>query len=398
MTITGDTKKVPDLLRAVYSMEKGEDVNKCISCGVCSSSCPYSQYMDRSIRHVIASLRDKKFQELMECRTMWMCIGCVTCAARCPKGINIPDILISTIREAKLFEAQEIPSELQEAMESTLRYGNPLGESPKKRDNWIKDGGVPVTLLKDKKEVDVLWFVGSYPSYYPANIDITRKLARIFHGLEIDFAILGSEEQDTGDSLRLAGENGLFELLMEKNIKSFKKYKFKKIVVTDPHDYNALLNEYPGLSGKYEILHYTQFLARYIDVLKAGFKNHLNYTVTFHDPCYLGRKNKEYEAPRKLINTIPGIKFVEMPWNRETSLCCAGGGGAMWLDGFIQEHSPIRVSDIRLKMAVDTGADVLAVCCPFEISRFTDSIKVTNNEGRIKVKDIAELLYESLYE
>jgi len=273
MTVTGETKKVPNILKAIYSMEEGEKVNNCISCGVCSSSCPYGQYMDRSIRWMIAAARDGKFEELMSCRAIWMCIGCVTCAARCPKGINKPDTLISAIREAILCEAKGIPAELQDALESTLRYGNPLGESPKKRDKWTEDSPVPVKILKKCKETDVLWFVGSYPSYYPANIEITKKLARIFHGLEVDFAILGAEEKDSGDSFRLAGESGVFELMMEQNIKSFKKYKFNKIVVTDPHDYNALVNKYAGVSRKYEILHYTQFLEKNLDTLKAGFKN-----------------------------------------------------------------------------------------------------------------------------
>lgn len=390
------TEKIPDILQAVYSMEDGEKINHCISCGVCSSSCPYAQYMDRSIRWMIAAARDRKFEDLMKCRAIWMCIGCVTCAARCPRGINKPDTLIASVREAILCTAKEIPAELQDALESAVRYGNPLGESPNKRDKWVAGAGVPVKVMKKCKEADILWFVGSYPSYYPANVEITKKLAWIFQGLELDFAILGVEEQDTGDSFRLAGEAGLFELLMEKNMKAFKKYKFNKIVVTDPHDYNALVRKYPGVSKKYEILHYTQLLNKHLTALKAGFKNKLDYTVTYHDPCYLGRKNDIYDEPRDLLKAIPGLTLVEMPWNRKTSLCCAGGGGAMWLDGFIQENSPIRASDIRVKMAVDTGASILAVACPYEISRFNDSIKVNNFDGKLRVKDIGELIYEAM--
>jgi Fe-S oxidoreductase len=298
--------------------------------------------------------------------------------------------IMPAVREQAVL-AGNVPPELQEVFEHTLEYGNPLGESPRKRADWAKDAGVEVPILSQvKRPVDVLWYVECYPAYHPRGKDASRALARIFHALDVDFGILGIEEKCTCDSQRLAGERGLFEELAEQNIKTLKKYKFQKILVTDPHALNAFRKEYPALGGDFEVVHYTTYLAPLMG--KLDLKNKLDLKVTFHDPCYLGRHNGEFEAPRKMIEALPGVELTEMARCKLNSYCCGGGGGGMWLDGFMSEHVTERLSERRVREAVETGADVLAVCCPYEVSRFEDAVKSTGNEGKLLVRDIAELV------
>jgi Fe-S oxidoreductase len=300
-----------------------------------------------------------------------------------------------TRTKEEMLLAGKIPVELQAALENSRRYYNPLGESPRKRAAWTQGFEPEIPILgKVKRPVDVLWFVGDYPSYHPRAQVTSRALAKVFNALGVDFAILGPEESSDGDSQRLAGERGLFEMLAEKNGQAFARYKFKQIVTTDPHAYNALKNEYPALGISYPVQHYSQFLTERLDQLSPLFKKEIKARVTFHDPCYLGRANGIYEEPRLLLNAIPGLTLVEMSHHRETSLCCGGGGGGMWLDGFQWEKAHTRLSEWRVREAVAAGADVLAVACPYETPRFEDATKTAQKTGQLAVKDIVELLAE----
>jgi Fe-S oxidoreductase len=272
-----------------------------------------------------------------------------------------------------------------------------MGESPRKRAEWAKgiEPEIPV-LRKAKQPVDVLWFVGDYPSYHPRVQQTSRALAEVFNTMGVDFGILGPEENSDGDSQRLAGERGLFEMLAEKNDRVLSKYEFNQIITTDPHAYNALKNEYPALGISYPVQHYTQFLAERLEQLKPLLKKEVKATVTYHDPCYLGRANGVYDEPRALLTAIPGLELVEMSHTRETSLCCGGGGGGMWLDGFQWEKANVRLSEWRIREAVSVSADVLAVACPYEAPRFEDAAKMVQGAGGLAVKDIIELLAESM--
>jgi Fe-S oxidoreductase len=291
--------------------------------------------------------------------------------------------------------AGNVPNELQDALMNSQRYGNPLGESPRKRAEWIKDLDFEIPLLaKYRKPVDVLWFVGDYPSYHPRIQGITKNVAQLFNKLGVDFGVLGPEENSDGDSQRLAGESGLFEMLAEKNGKAFSKYDFKEIITTDPHAYNAIKNEYPKLGIEYPVRHYTEFLAEQIDDFK--FKENGQQKITYHDPCYLGRVNEVFDPPRELLNAIPGVELVEMAHNKTTSLCCGGGGGGMWLDGFQWEKGQVRMSEWRVKEAVAAEADILAVACPYEPPRFEDATKTVEGAEKLIVKDIAELLVDAM--
>lgn len=185
-------------------------------------------------------------------------------------------------------------------------------------------------------------------------------------------------------------------MLAEKNGRIFSKYQFEKIITTDPHAYNALKNEYPSLGISYPVQHYTQFLAERIDQLKPLLKQEITANVTYHDPCYLGRVNGIFDEPRLLLEAVPGIKLTEMPHNRTTSLCCGGGGGGMWLDGFQWEKAHARLSEWRVLEAIEAGANILAVACPYEPPRFEDAVKMSQKAGQLVVKDIIELLADAL--
>jgi Fe-S oxidoreductase len=249
-------------------------------------------------------------------------------------------------------------------------------------------------MAKEKKPVDLLWYVECHYSYHQRGKDAAVALARILDALGADFGILGHEEKCAGEDMRLGGEKGLFELLAEQNIAAMGKYQFQKLLVTDPHAFNAFKHFYPALGGDYDVIHYSQYLAPKMEGLSLPQK--IAKRVTFHDPCYLGRHNGEYEAPRQVLRAIPGLELVEMERNRENSACCGGGGGGMYLDGYLATFQKERLSEVRVKEAVATGAEIMVVACPYEVSRFEDAVKSTGNEGKLQVLDLAEIVAKAM--
>ena len=381
-------------LEEITALPGGESLGWCYQCAKCVGVCPVDIVGDYGPRKIHRDVL--RGTSLLDHPNLWLCTTCANCLRVCPKEVDMIRIMPAA-REAAINRGTEIPPELQKVFEATDRYGNPLGENPRKRVDWTKSAGVPVPIIAQlKRPVDVLWYVGSYPSYHPRGMDAARALARIFHALGVDFAILGIEEKEDGDSIRLAGEKGLFEKLAEANIKTFAKYPFARLVVFGPHEYNAFKNEYPKLGGEYAVQHYTQFLAEHLDRLTALMTRRVERVVTYHDPCYLSRHNGEYEAPRALLRAVPGVTLIEMPRTRENGYCCGGGGGGMWLDSFSRDHVRMRLSDRRVTEAVETGAQTLGICCPYEVSRFEDAVKSTGNDGRLDVRDIAELIDQAM--
>jgi Fe-S oxidoreductase len=370
------------LQQVIDTTPDGERIRLCLQCGACSGACPFGYVMDFPPHGMIAALRAGK--------------------------IPVTAGLTTRVKEEMLL-AGNVPSELQDALENAQRYNNPLGESPRKRAEWASAFEPEITIMaKAKRPVDVLWFVGDYASYHTRVIQSTRALAKILNALDVDFGILGPEEVSDGDSLRLAGETGLFEMMAEKNGQVFQKYQFNEIITTDPHAFNAIKNEYPNLDISYPVRHYTQFLADRLDQIKSLMKHPVEATVAFHDPCYLGRVNGVYEEPRQLLGAIPGVELAEMSHNRENSLCCGGGGGGMWLDGFQWEKAQARISEWRMREAVSAvgveeskdakehTAGILVVACPYEAPRFEDATKTVPGAERILVKDVAELLAKAM--
>ena len=398
--VTTAISKIPSFSETFYNslfeVDEGEQIRTCLQCAMCSGVCPFGYLMDFPPGKMIATLRADMFENVLKTDTVWMCISCYACTEVCPKKIPLTPGLMTRAKE-QLLLAGNIPKELQSALEFSQRYGNPLGESPRKRAQWAKGITPEVPIMqKTSQPVNVLWFVGDYPSYHPRAQLATKALAKIFNALGVNFGILGREENSDGDSQRLAGERGLFEMLAEKNGKAFSKYQFDEIVTTDPHAYNAFKNEYPKLGISYPVRHFTDFLVDRLDQLRPLLTQEIKASVTYHDPCYLGRANGVYDTPRILLEAIPGLELVEMSHNRETSLCCGGGGGGMWLDGFQWEKAHVRLSEWRIREAVSAGADILAVACPYESPRFEDAIKMVEGSGQLLVKDIAELLADAM--
>ena len=384
--------------KVLESTPRGERLKMCLQCGSCSGICPYGYAMDFTPHMLIAQLRAAEIEPILKSDTIWLCASCYACTNVCPVQIPLTAGVLTTFK-AELLTKGKVPSELQVALENTRRYGNTLGESPRKRADWA--GGLATTvpvMAVNRKPVDVLWYVGDYASYHLRVQSVSKALAAIFQALGINFGILGPEENNDGDFQCMTGESGLYEMMAIKNGKTFRKYQFREIVTTDPHAYNIFKNGYPSLGHPFPVKHHTQFLAERIDQLKPLFKREIKLKVTFHDPCYLGRVNSNnvYEEPRALLTAIPGVEFIEMPHNRTNTLCCGGGGGGNWLDGFTWEKTHARMSEWRVQEADEVGAQVLVVACPFETPRFEDAIKsIGINKGLI-VKDIAELLAEAM--
>ena len=384
-------------LSRILKLPQGDKLLSCIQCGMCSGVCPMGYAMDYGPRRMISALRAGRIEDVYRSDAIWLCVACFNCTYRCPVGVPITDRLIAGLREELLGRGVGVPPEMQAAFERTSRYGNPFGESPRKRDAWTKDAGVDVRVLHEGDSAEVLWWVGCFGSYNKRNQKDTVALARILNAIGVDFGILGSDERCSGD-LRCTsqGEEGLFDALYQHNAAELGKRKFSEVLVGDPHAYNALRKEYPRLGTALSVRHYTQFLADRTSDLTRGMKKEITAKVTYHDACCLGRRNGEYEAPRDVLMTIPGIRLVEMPRNRENALCCGGGGGANWLDSFIWQRTRVPLPMQRVQEAAKTGAQVLAISCPLEVPRFEDAIKTSGLEGRLQVREVSHMVAEAL--
>jgi|TARA_Y100000310_G_scaffold131814_2_gene130946 Fe-S oxidoreductase len=381
-------------LDRVTDLSGGESMGWCYQCAECIGVCPVDNVGSYGPRKLYRKLQTGL--DLFNHPDLWLCTTCNNCLRVCPKEVDMMQIM-PAVREQAILDGN-VPGELQEMLQNVAEYGNPMGESARKRMRWLKKFDEPVRdLSKEPGEVDVLWYVSDYFSYHPRGNDAAKAMVRVFNRLGVDFGILGRDERCDGDSQRLCGESGLFEELAEHNHALFEQNPHERLVVSDPHAYNAFRNEYPKLTGtEYNVQHYTQFLAEKVEQLTEMFTGEFARKVTFHDPCYLGRHNNEYEAPRTLIEAVPGIEFVEMFCCKQQGYCCGGGGGGMWLDGMVADHTTERLSENRVREAVEVGAEVLVVCCPYEVSRFEDAVKSTGNDGKLEVLDIIEIIASCL--
>jgi len=375
----------------------GRNALTCIHCGVCKGTCPYGDVMDYPPRRIIGMLRAGLVERVLTSDSLINCVACYACMNKCPRGIRITETLLPVVKTEAFARLPDVPAELHKALVNTMRYGNPMGESPRKRSAWTGASEVPIPVLSEiGRPVDVLWIPECYTAYHPRGQDSARATAKLFQVLGVDFATLGNEEKCVGECARLLGERGLFDTLRDQNLKTFAKYKYNRIVTSGAHAYDAFVYIYPALGFDDPVEHTTPYFARHLKRLKPHLTRKLDYTVTYHDSCCLGRHNGLYTQPRMILDAIPGIKTVEMPHNRENAICCGGGGGGMWLDTYFKAKGYDRLSDRRVEEAVATGADVLAVSCPYEVSRFEDSLKVLGHDKRMVVRDVAELLAEAL--
>ncbi len=365
----------------------------CYQCGKCTGGCPVSLKSRLNIRRLmIEGILGRNLEHLSERLELWDCTTCKTCTLRCPRGLKPMDLVIGM--RGTLVEEGHIPKTIIEAMENSYKHGNPWGKPKNKRTEWTKE--LPEDLkVKDFSQGDraeYLYFVGCTASSDPRIQTIARALALNLHQAEVDFGILGNEEQCCGNEIRRMGESGLFEELVEKNTERFENYQIERIVTPCPHGYNVLKNEYP--QGKFEVLHTTQLLAKKVEEGKLPLKQEMKKVVTYHDPCFLGKQNAIFDEPRTLINAIPGITFKELDRSRERSLCCEGGGGRMWVEASSDVGE--RLAETRVKDAVELGAEILVTSCPFCVLTLEDAVKTSGHEEKIRVMDVTELLAEAM--
>ncbi len=375
------------------------DGDACTECGRCQDACPaFGAGTPLSPKKLMLSLRDALHQNGSETtlvgkaiteEVLWSCTTCGACIQECPVLIEHVDTIVD-LRRYLVIEGM-IDAELQGALTNLGRYGNSFGKSERMRARWSK-GIDPKIKDAGKEAVEYLWFVGDYASYSPTLTEITKKTAAVFQKIGLDFGIMYKGENHAGNDVRRVGEEGLFEMLVEKNVKAMKRCDYQAIVTTDPHTYNALKNEYPT-NGSQPVLHYSELLDQLIASGELKFSKKLGTKVTYHDPCYLGRYNNVYDAPRRVIEAT-GCEIVEMPRNRDCALCCGAGGGRIWMEeGEVKE----RPSESRVREAVELeGVSDFIVSCPKDVTMYADAVKTTGEEEKIVVKDLIELVFEAL--
>ncbi|MBI2831253.1 MAG: (Fe-S)-binding protein [Chloroflexi bacterium] len=369
----------------IIKEEGGDALKSCYQCGLCTATCPWGMVKNFPVRKMMhqsqLGLLDFEHED------MWTCVTCRNCVQRCPRGVAIIDVMRSMRRAIVNLGVAKVPDSLRITMKNISGTGNPLGEEAEKRTSWAKD----LNLKPFARGTEVLYFSCCIPAYDTKIQREARATANVLKKAGVDFGILGAKEVCCGESVRKAGDETLFKTLAQTNIGSFTEAGVKKIVTTSPHCYSTFKNEYPELGGNFEVLHFTQYLAQLIKDGKIKFTREIKKKVVYHDPCYLGRHSGIYDEPREILKSIPGVELVEMRNFRENSLCCGGGGGRIWMETPKGE----RLSDLRLEQALDVGANVLAVACPYCMSNFDDSVLTTNRSDSIEVRDIAELVLEA---
>ncbi len=324
--------------------------------------------------------------------TIWACTTCRYCEHACPVGITYVD-KITDLRRHLVLEKSEFPKEAQTAFNGMERQGNPWNLAASERDAWTKDLPFPVLTMAEAAlhgGVEVLFWVGCAGSYEERGKRVSRSLAKLLHEAGVTYAILGKEETCTGDAARRLGNEYLFQTLAQQNIETMKGYGVTKIVTNCPHCFNTLRNEYPDLGGTYEVLHGTELVARLVAEGRIKLVHGKPMSLSFHDPCYLGRHNGVYDAPRELLNAIPGIAIKELPRSRENGMCCGAGGGRMWLD----ETIGTRVNQARFAEIEANGTDAVGVSCPFCMVMLGNA--KTELAGKTEAFDVLELAAQAL--
>jgi Fe-S oxidoreductase len=421
-----------------FSWQQLLQVDSCTWCGKCQDACPgHAGGLPLSPRNLVQAIDSQLLRTrfkgngetpslhgtVVKPEELWACYTCRACEEVCPVFVQHPRLIIDLRRH--LVDQGQVDEGLQDALMNFQRYGNSFGQSARKRPEWAK----PLDFkLKDarKEEVDCLWFVGDYASYDQRAQEVTRTIAKVLHRAGVDMGLLFEKEQNAGNDVRRIGEEGLFSMLREKNMKELDGAKFHRLLTTDPHTYNTLKNEYqaagngngphpsplpegegrlvPSPSGRgaggegggsrKPVLHYTELLDELLrqGVLKLG--KQLGCTVTYHDPCYLGRFNGVYEPPRRVLRAL-GARLVEMPRHGPNSFCCGAGGGRIWMKD--TPGTGERPAENRVKEAIALpGVECLVVACPKDLAMFQDAVKTVGAEGRLRVVDLGELVYEAM--
>jgi Fe-S oxidoreductase len=387
------------------------NLDSCTKCGRCHEACPATASgYPLSPRDFILTMREFANDALQGgalpdqpalvvhgrganqvfAETLWSCRTCMACVEICPVAVEHVPIIVQMRR--KLVEDGAMEPILQKTLQHIAKNGNSFNESKRKRAAWTKKLPFPIKDAR-KEAVDLAWFVGDYASFDPRNQKVSQSFARILHHIGTDFGIFYEGESNAGNDVRRVGEEGLYEMLAENNIAMLKQSYFKQVITTDPHSYNTIRNEYPDFDGKFEIEHYTSVVKRLIDEGKIELKKKLDYRVTFHDPCHLGRYNKGYEAPREILQAL-GCELVDMARSRDNSFCCGAGGGRIWMPDPVGLEKPAH-NRMHEAAGID-GLQVFVVCCPKDLTMFEDALKTAGYEGKFVVRELIELLDEAM--
>ncbi len=390
---------------ADYTWKDLLDLDACTECGRCTSVCPANTVgKELSPRDIILQLRDLMHTSQSAIRNpqsaiigavpatspaaLWQCTTCAACMEACPVFIEqMPKIV--DMRRHLVMEEADFPDSMQEAISSLEKRGHPFSGTQATRVDWAE--GLNVKHVNDAKDAEVLLWVGCGGALVERNQKVTRATAQLLAQAGVDFAIMGREEKCSGDPARRIGNEFLFEMLAKENVAKLNKYGVKKVVTACPHCFNTFRHEYPQHGGRFEVYHHSEYLAKLVSDGRLKPQTESDRRITFHDPCYLGRQNGVYDAPRTLVTISSRRTPVELERSREKSFCCGGGGGM----SFVEEPPDQRVNQERAREILETGADTVAVGCPFCMTMLEDGINARKGSRDVRVMDVSELLWEA---
>ncbi len=387
-------KKPSEFIQTPPELKKYWDLALCIKCSVCNSACPAAidetflgpSALTANYRFISDSRDDGSDERLKPMAdNIWLCTQCNSCTMFCPKQIGCANAIVDD--HSLIIEAGAVPRTVKDVLTSVVRYHNPMGTHPSKRMEWSKD--LKVKTFPTTTKANILYFTCCSTVYDQRNQEIAKSMASIFENLGVDFATLGTEEWCCGDHILRLGEKGLFESLAEHNLSMFEKFDADRIVTLSPHCYNTFKTDKPYSDAKLHVQHYTQFVSEQIEQGKLKLPKAAIKRVAYHDPCFLGKRNEIYDAPRQILESLNGLELVEMKRTRENSFCCGGGAGRVWTEEATPEKRPC-VS--RVKEALDFDVEAIVTACPFCVTTLEDAVKVLDAENKIRVRDILELL------
>ena len=380
-----------------FSWKRRLDFAACVECGRCQDACPAymagtalspKRIIVKLKRHMYGTLPGPIHGSLIEANELWACTTCMACVQECPAFIDIVDTIVDLRRYLALSEGA-LPSTAPQSLQNIQRAGNPWGLAPTERLAWAE--GLDVPIMQEGKEVEYLYWVGCSASYDKRNQSIARAVVRILKSAGVSFAVM-AEERCHAEVGRRLGEEYLYQTVQQENIEALNRYRFRKVVTHCPHCFNTIRNEFPQLGGSYDVIHHSVLLNELIAAGKIKPVRSLAQTVVFHDSCYLGRYNGIMDAPRDVARAVPGVDLVEAPRTRERGLCCGGGGGHMWMEIPAEK----RVNLIRVEELLAVKPTTIGTACPFCLAMVDLGRKVAGAEETVQVKDISELVADSL--
>lgn len=390
-----------------YTWKSLFDLLACAECGRCQDHCPaYASEKPLSPKRLIIDLKHELLERsnagsggddaakplagtTIEEEVIWACTTCRACQEQCPILIEHIDKLIELRRYLTLMEGR-FPNEAKLAFKNMETNYNPWQIGWAERAGWAE--GLDLRRLEDGEETDVLLWVGCAGAFDDRNKKVARDLVGLLRKAGLDVSFLGTEERCCGDPARRLGNEYLYQMLAQENVETLKKKSFHRIVTTCPHCFNVIRSEYPQLGGHFQVRHATEILG---DLLREGKLEPVGAVpaaVSFHDSCYLGRYSQIYDAPRRLLRSVPGVSLREMRRNRSSSFCCGAGGGRMWLE----ENIGARINHLRIEQAAEVEPDVVASACPYCLTMFEDGIKEKGLTERLRALDVIEILAESV--